>query len=316
MQIFTTLKEALANGRSAVACGYFDGLHIGHAAVVGRAVSRAAQEGLCPCVFTFSLHGNRPGAKRGGAIITELEKNRLLEGWGVSRVLNPDFSEFCGMSPVEFVDEILVRRLDAGIVCCGGDFRFGRSAEGDVARLIELCGPRGIEVDVVPEVMLGGERVSSTKIRALLSDGEVESAAALLGRTFGYELTVVSGKKLGRTIDCPTINQKLPDGFITPRLGVYASTAITDGKIFPAVTNIGVNPTVENDGTVVSETYLHGFSGDLYGKNVEVRLIKFLRAEQKFGSVAEMREQISHDIAQSVPIAEKYILTLPKLDTD
>lgn len=306
MQIYEKIARAVPSGPSAVALGFFDGLHIGHAAVIGQAV-RARKEGLSPCVFTFTMHGGHPAQKNGSLLLTERNKYALLEQWGIDTVLTPDFSEFHEMSPEAFVDEILVRRLQAKVVCCGEDFRFGKKAGAGVEELKDFCDARDIRVCVVPAVLYQGERVSSSRIRQLLEEGEVKTAAGMLGRAFGYDFTVVHGKKLGRTIDSPTINQRMPENFAKLRHGVYASVTIVKGTPYPSVTNIGLRPTVEDSHAVNSETYIHGFSGDLYGKRVEVRLLGFLRGEQKFPSVDALRAQIQRDITASLAPAREYI---------
>ena len=245
MQIWTGLEEAVCETPTAVACGYFDGLHIGHAAVIGEAVAQAQALGVEPGVFTFTLHGGHPAAKPEGCeLLTEGEKYRILEAWGVRRVLCPDFSQFQSMSPEAFVEEILCRRLRAAVVCCGEDFRFGSRASGDVSLLRRLCAQRGVQVAVVPEVDCGGSRVSSTRIRALLGEGRVEEANQLLGRAFGYDFIVIHGKRLGRTIDSPTINQRMPVGFVRLRHGVYASVTLAQGRLWPSVTNVGLRPVI------------------------------------------------------------------------
>lgn len=307
MQIYHSVAGCQPCGRGAVALGFFDGLHIGHAAVVSRTLSYQ-QEGLCPCVFTFTMDGGHPAAKStANALTTERQKEQLLESWGVRLVLCPDFSEFHAMEPESFVDEILVRRLNANAACCGEDFRFGKKAAGDVGQLAALCQARGIRLDVVPPVTFEGERVSSTRIRHLLGEGRVADANRMLGRAFGYDFTVVRGKQLGRKLDSPTINQRLPDGFVPLRHGVYASVSFAGGAWHPSVTNIGLRPTVEDTTAVNSETYICGFSGDLYGARVEVRLLAFLRPEQRFPSVEALRARIHADAEASVPIAEEYL---------
>ena len=307
MQIYHSVADCQPCGRGAVALGFFDGLHIGHAAVVSRTLSYQ-QEGLCPCVFTFTMDGGHPAAKStANALTTERQKEQLLENWGVRLVLCPDFSEFHAMEPESFVDEILVRRLNANAACCGEDFRFGKKAAGDVGQLAALCQARGIRLDVVPPVTFEGERVSSTRIRSLLGEGRVADANRMLGRAFGYDFTVVRGKQLGRKLDSPTINQRLPDGFVPLRHGVYASVSFAGGAWHPSVTNIGLRPTVEDTTAVNSETYICGFSGDLYGASVEVRLLAFLRPEQRFPSVEALRARIHADAEASVPIAEEYL---------
>jgi len=307
MQIYHSVADCQPCGRGAVALGFFDGLHIGHAAVVSRTLSYQ-QEGLCPCVFTFTMYGGHPAAKSSAnALTTERQKEQLLESWGVRLVLCPDFSEFHAMEPEAFVDEVLVRRLNANAACCGEDFRFGKKAAGDVGQLAALCQARGIRLDVVPPVTFEGERVSSTRIRSLLGEGRVADANRMLGRAFGYDFTVVRGKQLGRKLDSPTINQRLPDGFVPLRHGVYASVSFAGGAWHPSVTNIGLRPTVEDTTAVNSETYICGFSGDLYGARVEVRLLAFLRPEQRFPSVEALRARIHADAEASVPIAEEYL---------
>ncbi len=307
MQIYHSVADCQPCGRGAVALGFFDGLHIGHAAVVSRTLSYQ-QEGLCPCVFTFTMDGGHPAAKStANALTTERQKEQLLESWGVRLVLCPDFSEFHAMEPEAFVDEVLVRRLNANAACCGEDFRFGKKAAGDVGQLAALCQARGIRLDVVPPVTFEGERVSSTRIRSLLGEGRVADANRMLGRAFGYDFTVVRGKQLGRKLDSPTINQRLPDGFVPLRHGVYASVSFAGGAWHPSVTNIGLRPTVEDTTAVNSETYICGFSGDLYGARVEVRLLAFLRPEQRFPSVEALRARIHADAEASVPIAEEYL---------
>ena len=307
MQIYHSVADCQPCGRGAVALGFFDGLHIGHAAVVSRTLSYQ-QEGLCPCVFTFTMDGGHPAAKStANALTTERQKEQLLESGGVRLVLCPDFSEFHAMEPESFVDEILVRRLNANAACCGEDFRFGKKAAGDVGQLAALCQARGIRLDVVPPVTFEGERVSSTRIRHLLGEGRVADANRMLGRAFGYDFTVVRGKQLGRKLDSPTINQRLPDGFVPLRHGVYASVSFAGGAWHPSVTNIGLRPTVEDTTAVNSETYICGFSGDLYGARVEVRLLAFLRPEQRFPSVEALRARIHADAEASVPIAEEYL---------
>jgi len=307
MQIYHSVADCQPCGRGAVALGFFDGLHIGHAAVVSRTLSYQ-QEGLCPCVFTFTMDGGPPAAKSSAnALTTERQKEQLLESWGVRLVLCPDFSEFHAMEPEAFVDEVLVRRLNANAACCGEDFRFGKKAAGDVGQLAALCQARGIRLDVVPPVTFEGERVSSTRIRSLLGEGRVADANRMLGRAFGYDFTVVRGKQLGRKLDSPTINQRLPDGFVPLRHGVYASVSFAGGAWHPSVTNIGLRPTVEDTTAVNSETYICGFSGDLYGARVEVRLLAFLRPEQRFPSVEALRARIHADAEASVPIAEEYL---------
>lgn len=308
MQFYNTLHFPAPEGRTSVALGYFDGLHKGHKAVISRAVSLQA-EGLSPAVFTFSMGKGHPDKKPASAyrLLTGREKKELLESWGVSLTVCPDFMEFCAMDAAAFVDKVLVQGMHAAAVCCGEDFRFGYKASAGVDELALLCEQRGILVNLVGAVTRGGRRISSTWIRALLRGGEVAEASRLLGRAFGYDFTVVGGKQLGRKLDFPTINQPIPASFTALRHGVYASLALAGGSWLPSVTNVGVRPTVGDGEAVNSETYICGFEGDLYGQHVRVRLLRFLRPEQKFASLEGLRAQIAHDAEESVHIGEDYL---------
>lgn len=310
MQYYDTLRGVRMEGPTSVAMGFFDGLHLGHAAVIAKAVEQRG-EGFLPTVFTFTMRSARPDRKPGSGyeLITRDDKRRLLMQWGVMATVCPDFVEFKEMETERFVSEVLVKRLRAGHVCCGRDFRFGKRAAGGVEELRELCAPRGITVDAVEEVRVEGQRVSSTWIRGLLREGDVKKAAQLLGRPFGYDFAVTQGKKLGRKLSFPTINQPIPPRFAAPRNGVYVSVAYAREAWRPAVTNVGLRPTVEHSDAVNSETYICGFSGDLYGVRVPVRLIEFLRPEKKFDSVEALREQIGADAVKAAAMAEEYLRT-------
>ncbi len=294
-------------GRSAVAIGCFDGVHLGHREVISRA-ARGAQEGMIPTAYTFdpSRMGGA-GGKGAPALATPEEKLRLLAGLGVKRVCEPEFSQVRGLSPEEFVDRVLCGLLHAGLVCCGYNFHFGRGGKADAAELARLCARRGVRVDIAPEVAVDGVSVSSTAIRELLAAGEVERANALLGRRFGFAFPVVHGRRLGRLMDTPTINQPFPEGFVQPRFGVYAAVAWVDGRPYCGVANIGVKPTVGSD-RVLAETWMPDFSGDLYGRPVPVELLRFIRPEQKFPGVPELRAQILRDGETARKIVEETAL--------
>ncbi|MCI9668478.1 MAG: riboflavin biosynthesis protein RibF [Oscillospiraceae bacterium] len=308
MLYYHTLCHAALEHPSSVALGFFDGLHLGHKAVIAKAVS-AREKGLLPAVFTFRMDARGPEKKPalGYELITPEDKRMILAQWGVQAALCPDFSEFCAMEPEQFVQEILIQKLRASHVCCGRDFRFGRKAAAGIRELAALCKPFGVVVDPIEDVIVDGQRVSSTWIRSLLGQGNVKKAAALLGRPFGYDFQVTEGKHLGRKLDFPTINQPIPPQFVTPCKGVYASAAYVGEQWRPAVTNVGLRPTVEHSSALNSETYICGFSGDLYGKRVPVRLLEFLRPEQKFQSVEALQNQIRRDTAQAEKMAEEYL---------
>ena len=304
--ILTHLDKLSLRSPSAIALGFFDGVHLGHQAVIGRAVAHR-EEGLAPSVFTFTMGAEGPAGKRGHTyLMTPEERYASMERLGVERIFCPDFSQFRGMSPREYVEELLVGRLRAKVVCCGEDHHFGRDAAGDVTLLRELCGPLGVRVEVVPPVLLeDGSRVSSSAIRAALREGRPAAAARMLGRPFGFDQRVVHGKALGRKLQFPTINQQLPAGITLPAQGVYATAVRVEGRFLPGVTNIGPQPTVDGN-RVLAETYIIGYQGDLYGEMIWVGLLEYLRPVQRFPSLEALQTQLERDTARARELAAPY----------
>ena len=198
----------------------------------------------------------------------------------------------------------MLKELGAKFVSCGYDYRYGKGGKGNAETLRETLGKKGVEVFTVPAVDLKGEVVSSTKIRQLISEGEVEKGNRMLGKEFSYHILVEKGDGIGHTIGTPTINQYFPEDFIVPKYGVYASRVKVEGKFYPSVTNVGIRPTVGGT-SLRSETCIFDFSGDLYGKKVEVFLIKYIRGEKKFSSVEELKKAIGNDIENARKIYEE-----------
>lgn len=295
MKIAFSLAECQPQKDTAVALGFFDGVHLGHVEVIRTAVSYK-QASLAPCVFTFTAGRTAPAGKKGSnRLISEHEKYALLKELGVQYVAAPDFSEFMELSPEGFVRDILVSVLRAKAVCCGENFHFGKNAAGDIHELARLCELYHIELRVCPAVMLRGEVVSSTRIRECIRRGDVQAAALLLGRPYSLTAHVVQGRRLGRRLRFPTINQHFPEDFELPRFGVYASFVWAEGRWHAAVTSVGVKPTVGSD-RPLAETHIFDYDADLYDRTVRVALLQFLRAEQKFDTIEALRAQIARDV--------------------
>ncbi len=279
----------------AIALGYFDGLHRAHGTVLRSALDTARLTGLEPAVLLFDEHPRT--ALTGDAVpslLTKEERDERLRKMGFT-LLFISFKEIMNMSPEEFVRKILCERYPAGALSCGFNYNFGRNASGNTALLRRLCAEREIALSVCPEFTLKGQTVSSTDIRKALKDGEVEKANEMLGFPFGFNASVFTGDQRGRLLGAPTINQFIPEELITPKFGVYASKVYFDGKEYVGVTNIGARPTF-GKGSVRSETYIVGFSGDLYGKSVRVELYSFIRGEQKFPDANTLKAQIEADV--------------------
>ncbi|WP_297961751.1 riboflavin biosynthesis protein RibF [uncultured Ruminococcus sp.] len=291
----------MKNVRTAAALGLFDGVHLGHRAVLAAAAEQKAR-GLVPCAFTFPPEST---AEKGAAgyIYSSSEKSFIMtERCGIERIFSPPFADVCGMDGDTFAREVLRGEMRAEFVCCGNDFRFGRGASCGIAELRGFGAEYGFEVLAVDDVLCGGERVSSTLIRSLLEKGETERANEFLGEPYIIMKKVSRGAQLGRTIGFPTANQIFDRGQLVPRYGVYASAAVVDGKRYPSVTDIGMKPTVDYGGAPLAETYIHGFSGDLYGSPLRVELIGFIRPEMRFGSIEELKAQIKEDMKSALNI--------------
>lgn len=285
----------------ALALGTFDGFHIGHKKVIENAIASNRKTK----VLLFNEHPQKVLKKKSpGELITETDKIKLLENWGVeSEVIN--FSDIMNLSYEEFFYEIIVKKLGASVLSCGFNYHFGSKASGDTEKLKSLCEKENIELFVSDAVEYKGEPVSSTRIRNAIRNGKIEDANEMLGREFSYDFLVVHGDARGRTIDSPTINQFFTEDFIIPEFGVYASYTIIDGKKYPSVTNVGVRPTIEGFSKERSETNIVGFDGDLYDKNIKVHLLKKIREEMKFNNLDELRNQIAKDREASKIISKE-----------
>lgn len=284
-------KDRIPRTPRAIALGIFDGVHIGHRAVISRAVG---MEGTSPAVFTFSQPPWELPKDNAYELLSMENRIIAMESLGVAEMFEADFEQIREMTPEEFVRIVLHEILNARRVCCGFNYRFGKNCAGDAALLTQLCGQYGIETIVIGAILVDGEPVSASRIRRHIEQGEVQDAARLLGRPFTINFEVVGGQHLGRLLGTPTINQPLPDHFVRPRFGVYASSVEVDGKVTHGVTNVGVRPTVGAPAPL-AETWIPTFSGNLYGKKVPVSLISFIRPEVKFDNIEELQKQIIRD---------------------
>lgn len=267
---------------TAVALGNFDGLHIGHMAVLKNVLETDFEPIAFVVNSSFSL-------------MTREDFVSELDSIGVKAVF-ADFNEIRSMDCEKFVNEILVKQFNAKCVSCGYNFHFGRGASGNAEDLKRLCSQNGIKLVLTPEVRCGESSVSSTVIRKLLSDGECKGASRLLGRPFSFISPVIHGDSRGRTIGFPTVNQQPDEKLAKLKYGVYKTKVLIDGKEYNGITNYGIRPTykVKN---VLSETYIIGFDGDVYSKNIRVFFLEFIREERKFNSISELKEQMEKDLA-------------------
>ncbi len=300
-----TVTDKIYFGPCCAALGYFDCVHAGHLAVISRTREQALKQGVKCAVMTIDMSGARALGKGGFDILPTSERLSRIEDAGADVCFMPDFLKLRDLSGEDFVREILEGTFGARTVVCGEDFRFGRGRSCGADELKELCRTRGIEVILEPAAMYGGERISSSRIKKALSDGDMTAAEAMLGRGYGFSLEVYEEKHLARRLGFPTMNQRFPDGIVCPRFGVYYSRAYVGEWALPAVSNIGVRPTVGDENRVTLETHILDFSGELYGKSVRVELKKFLRGEKKFADADELRRAVENNIRQARELFEQ-----------
>jgi riboflavin kinase / FMN adenylyltransferase len=298
MQIVRGLPSVPPERRpSAVALGVFDGVHLGHRAILGAAVAHARATGAPALACTFEpnpLEVLQPD--RAPLPITTLdERLDLIAACGVDGTIVLTFTrELAAVEPEAFVKDVLVDRLAARQVVVGFNHRFGRAARGDAALLRELGERMGFNVDVVAPLTVDGVPVSSTAIRAALGRGDVDAAARMLGRPYTLPGTVVAGAGRGRTLGFPTANVA-PGRPVLVAPGVYACTFEVGGQARRAVVNVGVRPTF-GEATLAVEAYLLDFSGDLYGQTVQLTFVSRVREERRFPTVDALRAQIADDV--------------------
>lgn len=283
--------------KRAVALGFFDGLHTAHMAVLNKALAQK-ENGLVPSILLFDKH---PAlvltGKEVKKLMTPEKRDEMLYDLGFE-IVRCRFEDIMDMTPERFADEILVQSLNAGYVCCGYNYRFGKNGAGSSELLRSLCEARGIMTGVCERIMVNGKTVCSTAIREAATQGDMDTVRQMLGRPLEFCTSVFSGDKRGRLLGAPTANQYLPENFVIPKFGVYASVVELDGKVYPAVTNIGNRPTFDGV-SLRSETYIIGFSGDLYGRFIDVKLYSFIRGEMKFESFDALKKQIVLDAAEA-----------------
>jgi len=287
---------------TAVAIGLFDGIHRGHIALIDK-----LKQHDNTLIFTFDF---KPKEYR--CIYTEAEKLDILSTYGIDYYYMQRFRQnFADLAPEDFL-RYLKANFRAKHIIVGFDFRFGKDAEGDDRYLLQCREELGYTVDIIPEIVCDGEKISSTRIRGLIQKGEVWEAAGLLSRFYFIDGVIEPGARLGATIGFPTAN--ITTEKILPAFGVYATLVELDGRLYKGVTNVGVKPTVTDAGVPTVETHIIDFAGDVYGREIRVYFANMLRPERKFGSVAELQEQMARDshsaaqLLENASVYKKYLL--------
>ena len=278
---------AAAGGRIVV-LGNFDGVHRGHQALLAAAASIKKALSLPVTVWSFD-------ALPGACLTTPAHRRDTLYAYGADEVIYDRFERVRTFSPERFFREILVESLQAKVCVCGFNYSFGQNGAGNAETLAALCREAGLLCHVVPAVAANGEAVSSTRIRTLLREGRVAEAGDLLGHPYELAGTVENGRHFGRTMGLPTVNQRFGEGLCLPMRGVYATYCRIGREVYPSVTNIGCCPTVTDGKKTVMETHIIDFQGELYGQEVAVGFLQWLREERRFPSVEALQEEIAEN---------------------
>lgn len=291
-----------------MALGFFDGVHIGHAALMNKTKERAEKLGVSPSVLTFDVHPDNLVFNKEVELINGASgrESIIKKLFGIDEVVFIHFNQYMMHMEWEQFVEVLIKELNIVWLVVGHDFRFGYKGRGTAKLLKEYCEAHGLGCDIIEAVKKDGVIVSSTIIRELIANGEIEKANELLGHPHMLTDTVRAGYHLGTSMGAPTINMKFPEGVLIPKHGVYAAKVyLEDGSEHMCVTNIGVRPTFGEQNSVSVESFILGFSGDLYGNKVRLELYSFLREEKKFESAEKLSAQIKLDAEDTLHFFEK-----------
>ncbi len=307
MKVFRGLPNAESRAPCALTIGNFDGVHLGHQALLARVRQAAQERGLDAAVMTFEPHPREYFAALSGdashvptRIANLRDKLQSLADAGIARVIVEHFNaHFAALSPRDFIEQFLVKGLHVKWLMVGEDFRFGARREGNLAMLIEAGREFGFTVESLPAVLNVGQRISSSAVRAALAEGDFVHAEQLLGHPYTMSGHVVHGQKLGRTIGYPTLNLRVPhQRSALTGIFVVQVHGLADRPL-PGVASIGVRPTVDDSGRILLETYLFDYAQQCYGKLIKVEFLKKLRDEEKFIDLPTLTAAIDRDAGQA-----------------
>ena len=302
MKIFHGTENANILRGTVLTLGVFDGLHLGHQRIMQTVVSRAKATDTIPTAITFEPHPRAVLHPENAPPLLQTLDQRLaaFKVLGIEQAIVIRFTkDFAANEAEEFLREIVHERLQTKEVYLGKGFEFGRNRGGNIELLKKMSAELGFFADEVPEIRLHGQRISSSKIRHLLSEGKINLARRMLGRPYGVEGQIEHGSQRGHEIGFPTANLK-PKNRVIPRLGVYVTATLIDDVWRRSITNIGVRPTFETEVEPSIETYIFDYDGNLYGDVLRVRFLHRLRDERKFNGIAELKVQIEKDTRRAL----------------
>ena len=298
MQIIEQNTTFRLPGKSAVAIGKFDGIHLGHQALIHK-ITEQKEKGFLATVFTFDTSASAYFGGETGELTTRTEKRQIFERMGVDVLIEFPLNPVTAATmPEEFVHRYLAGQMQAAYICAGPDLSFGKNGAGNYGLLERLALEHGYQVELIDKVTVDGEEVSSSRVREAVRQGQMEAAARMLGEAYSVTGTVEHGRMLGRRIGMPTANLIPEADKLLPPNGVYYSRVRAAEKYYAGITNVGCKPTVSEERRMGVETYLYDFTGDIYGRDIRVELLAFRRQEMKFDSVEKLKAQMLQDIAE------------------
>lgn len=302
MRVITNIEKDSFTRYTGVGLGNFDGLHIGHMALINTLISECKLNNLHSVIYTFIKHPDTMLRKTliCPLITTNDQKTKLLAATALDTLCYENFDEaYSRLSPDEFIKNILLDKLNARLVVVGFNYRFGYMGKGDVEYLKKSGEKLGFRVIVVPPVKVNAEVVSSTLIREYIKKGKMERVFQLLGRHFSLSGTVIAGRRVGRTLGFPTANIMAHPKMLVPANGVYITKTKYEDKWINSITNVGVAPTLREDSIFSIETHMLDYSEDIYGRNIEVCFIHKLRGEKKYENIEALKKQVQEDIRKT-----------------
>lgn len=302
MRVITNIEKDSFTRYTGVGLGNFDGLHIGHMALINTLISECKLNNLHSVIYTFIKHPDTMLRKTliCPLITTNDQKTKLLAATALDTLCYENFDEaYSRLSPDEFIKNILLDKLNARLVVVGFNYRFGYMGKGDVEYLKKSGEKLGFRVIVVPPVKVNAEVVSSTLIREYIKKGKMERVFQLLGRHFSLSGTVIAGRRVGRTLGFPTANIMAHPKMLVPANGVYITKTKYEDKWINSITNVGVAPTLREDSIFSIETHMLDYSEDIYGRNIEVCFIHKLRGEKKYENIEALKKRVQEDIRKT-----------------